>query len=131
MTGYLLDTHIVLWLATDPERVPRAVRATITDADTVLVSAASSYEIAQKARLGRLPHGGRVLRRWSALLDGLYATELALTGPHMRIAGELDWEHRDPFDRMLVAQAQIDGLIIVTADERIRSYPEVSCLDWD
>lgn len=130
MTGYLLDTHVILWLATDPERVPKAVRDLITAADDVFLSAASTYEIAQKARLGRLPHGGRVLTRWTALLRALFATELSLTSAHLRLAGELDWDHRDPFDRMLVAQAQIDGLILVTADERIQAFPEVSCADW-
>lgn len=130
MSGYLLDTHVLLWLATDPDRVPRAVRDAITEAGEVFVSAASTYEIAQKARLGRLPHGGRVLTRWPSLLRALFATELALTAAHMRTAGELAWEHRDPFDRMLVAQAQVDGLILVTADERIRAYPEVSCAEW-
>ncbi|MBO0981763.1 type II toxin-antitoxin system VapC family toxin [Microbacterium sp. SD291] len=131
MTACLLDTHVVLWLATDPDRVPASVRKAITDADAVFVSAASSYEIAQKARLGRLPHGARVLTRWSHLLEALFASELALTGTHMRAAGALAWEHRDPFDRMLVAQAQADGLILVTADERIRAYPEVTCADWE
>lgn len=130
MSAYLLDTHVVLWLATDPHRVPKALRDMLTAADDVFVSAASTYEIAQKARLGRLPHGGRVLTRWQALLSSMFAKELALTGSHMRTAGELAWDHRDPFDRMLVAQAQIDGLILVTADERIRAYPEVSCAEW-
>ena len=130
MSGYLLDTHVILWLATAPERVPDALRQEITTADAVFVSSASSFEIAQKTRFGRLPHGGRVLTRWPALLAALFASELPLTGAHMRTAGELEWDHRDPFDRMLVAQAQIEGLILVTADERIRAYPEVSCAAW-
>ena len=130
MSAYLLDTHVILWLATDPERVPSALRKEITAADAVFVSAASSFEIAQKTRIGRLPHGGRVLTRWTTLLAALFAAELPLTGAHMRMAGELEWDHRDPFDRMLVAQAQIDGLILVTADQRIRSFPEVSCAEW-
>lgn len=130
MSAYLLDTHVILWLATDPDRVPRALREEITAADAVFVSAASSFEIAQKTRIGRLPHGGRVLTRWATLLAALFAAELPLTGAHMRTAGELEWDHRDPFDRMLVAQAQVDGLILVTADQRIRSFPEVSCAEW-
>ncbi|KNY07690.1 type II toxin-antitoxin system VapC family toxin [Microbacterium sp. GCS4] len=130
MSAYLLDTHVVLWLATDPERVPRALRDSLVGADALFVSAATGYEIAQKVRLGRLQHGGQVLARWTALLRSLLAEELPLSGEHMRTAGELDWEHRDPFDRMLVAQAQIDGLILVTADQRIRVFPEVTCADW-
>ncbi|MCM3779597.1 type II toxin-antitoxin system VapC family toxin [Microbacterium hydrocarbonoxydans] len=130
MSAYLLDTHVVLWLATDPERVPSTLRAQLTEAESVYVSAASPYEIAQKTRLGLLPHGGRVLTRWQPLMQLLFATELPLSAAHMRAAGELAWEHRDPFDRMLVAQAQLDGLILVTADERILAYPEVSCAEW-
>lgn len=130
MSAYLLDTHVVLWLATDPERVPKSVRRLLTEAESVFVSAASPFEIAQKSRLGRLPHGGRVLTRWEPLMRLLFATELPLSAAHMRAAGEMRWEHRDPFDRMLVAQAQIDGLILVTADERILAHSEVSCVDW-
>ncbi|MEV4735970.1 MULTISPECIES: type II toxin-antitoxin system VapC family toxin [unclassified Microbacterium] len=130
MSAYLLDTHVVLWLATDPERVPRALRDSLVEAEALFVSAATGYEISQKVRLGRLEHGGQVLARWTALLRSLLAEELPLSGVHMRTAGEIDWEHRDPFDRMLVAQAQIDGLILVTADQRIRDFPEVTCADW-
>ncbi|WEG09937.1 type II toxin-antitoxin system VapC family toxin [Microbacterium horticulturae] len=130
MSAYLLDTHVLLWLATDPDRVPRSVRDELVRADDVFVSPASAFEIAQKSRLGRLPHGARVLDRWSHLMSMLFAVELPLTSAHMRVAGELDWEHRDPFDRMLVAQARLDGLVLVTQDERILAYPEVSCADW-
>lgn len=130
MNAYLLDTHVVLWLATEPERVPASLRDELTAAEALFVSAASTFEIAQKTRSGRLPHGARVLARWTHLLEALFASELALTGAHMRTAGEMAWDHRDPFDRMLVAQAQLEGLILVTADERIRGYSEVTCADW-
>lgn len=130
MTSYLLDTHVLLWLATDNERVPSSLRREIAAASDVFVSAASAYEIAQKTRLGRLPHGGRILARWSHLLDALFATELSLSASHMRTAGEIVWDHRDPFDRMLVAQAQLEGLLLVTKDARLQSYSEVSCAKW-
>lgn len=71
-----------------------------------------------------------MLARWTHLLEALLASELPLTVGHMRGAGELQWEHRDPFDRMLVAQARLEGLVLVTKDERIRAYPEVTCADW-
>lgn len=131
MTSYLLDTHVLLWLATDVDRVPARLRDELVAADTLLVSAASAYEIAQKSRLGRLPHGGRVLARWTHLLESLFATELPLSASHLRAAGELAWEHPDPFDRMLVAQAQLEGLLLVTKDTRIQSYSEVSCAAWN
>ena len=130
MTRYLLDTHALLWLATDVDRIPAALRDELTAAEEILVSSASAYEIAQKSRAGRLPHGSLVLRRWEHLLGALFAGELPLTVAHMRTAGELDWEHRDPFDRMLVAQAQHEGLILVTNDDRIRTFDEVACAEW-
>ncbi|MDA4893063.1 type II toxin-antitoxin system VapC family toxin [Streptomyces sp. MS2A] len=130
MTTYLLDTHVLVWLATDPDRIPVAVRDEMTRAAALFASAASAFEIAQKARSGRLPHGNRILTRWDHLLSALLAAELPLSVDHMRAAGELDWEHRDPFDRMLVAQAQQEGLLLVTKDERILSFPEVTCLPW-
>lgn len=131
MSTYLLDTHVILWLATDPSRIPERIRAELVAAEAVFVSAASAYELAHKARLGRLPHGGRVIARWTHLLSALMAAELPLTFSHMRAAGDLDWEHRDPFDRMIVAQAQLEGHLLVTKDSRIRAYPEVTSTDWD
>lgn len=130
MTAYLLDTHVVIWLATDPEQIPRRLRTELTTAQSLWVSAASGYEIALKARLGRLPHGRQVLARWEHLLTAMHATDLPLSTRQMTAAGELDWDHRDPFDRMLVAQAQQEGLVLVTKDDRIRSFPEVSCAHW-
>lgn len=131
VSDYLLDTHVLLWLATDPDQVPVRLRRDLETAESLFVSAASAYEIAQKSRLGRLPHGERLLARWGHLLDALLAAELPLSAEHMREAGGLAWEHRDPFDRMLVAQARLDGLVLVTKDERILAYPEVTCADWE
>ncbi len=65
---------------------------------------------------------------WSRLLRNLQARELPLTVPHMIRAGAMDWDHRDPFDRMLVAQAQLEGLILITADRSIRAHEEVRTL---
>lgn len=131
MSRYLLDTHVLLWLATDPAQVPVRLRDELRTAESIFVSAASAYEVAQKSRLGRLPHGERLLARWAHLLDGLLAAELALSVGHMREAGELRWDHRDPFDRMLVAQARLEGLLLVTKDERILGYPNVTCAEWE
>lgn len=131
VSRYLLDTHALLWLATDPDRVTAHLRSELEAAESIFVSAASAYEVAQKSRLGRLPHGERLLARWEYLLDVLLAAELPLSVRHMREAGGLAWEHRDPFDRMLVAQARLDGLVLVTKDERILRYSEVTCADWE
>ncbi|MEJ1089485.1 type II toxin-antitoxin system VapC family toxin [Microbacterium sp. Mu-80] len=99
--------------------------------DEIFLAAASACEIAQKSRLGRLPHGECLLARWTHLREALLATELPLSVEHMREADELAWEHRDSFDRMLVAQARLDGLVLVTKDERILAFEEVPCTRWE
>ena len=121
----LLDTHVVMWLAQQPERVPAAAREVLEAAEERLISAVSAYEIAYKARLGKLPHGQALLAGWRPLCTALLAGERAVEVPEMIQAGGLNWEHRDPFDRMLVAQAQLGGLTLMTADARIRAYTDV------
>ncbi len=121
----LVDTHVLLWFAADSRRLGKASRGLLSAADDRFVSAASAYEIALKTRLGRLPGGKTVLDGWPRLMRNLQATELPLTVAHMARAGELTWAHRDPFDRMLVAQAQLDGLVLLTDDVAIRDYEDV------
>lgn len=130
MSAYLLDTHVIVWLATDPDQVPARVRAALVAATDLRVSSASAYELAQKVRLGRMPAAAPLLARWQELTEAMMATELALSSAHMRLAGGLDWEHRDPFDRMLVAQSQQDGLVLVTKNAAIRSYGGAPCIPW-
>lgn len=131
MSSYLLDTHVVLWLAAEPQKVPPKVQALLLEAEHLLVSPISAYELSQKANIGRLPGAQAVLARWGELLENMFATELALTGSVMLQAGSLRWDHRDPFDRMLVAQAQLYGLTFVTKDAAILGFSEVSCARWE
>ena len=131
MSSYLLDTHVVLWLAADPEKVPFKVQATLLEAEHLFVSPISAYELSQNAHLGRLPGAQAVLARWGELLENMFASELTLTGSEMLQAGSLRWDHRDPFDRMLVAQAQLYGLTFVTKDAAILGFSEVSCARWE
>lgn len=121
----LLDTHVLLWLASDHPRAGAGVRDAVAAADERLVSAATAFEIATKTRIGKLPGGHQVLDGWKRLLRNLQAGELPLSSTHMARAGSLAWDHRDPFDRMLVAQAQLDGLTVVTDDAAIRSFDDV------
>lgn len=121
----LLDTHVLLWLAADNPRITDSTRTLLADAAERQVSAASAYEIAEKTRLGKLPGGRSVLDGWARLLRNLQATELPLTVAHMTRAGAMEWAHRDPFDRMLVAQAQMEGLALVTDDTAITQYGDV------
>jgi PIN domain nuclease of toxin-antitoxin system len=115
----LLDTHTLLWLVSTPEKVSKTVRDVLSEAScTVWVSAASAWEIAIKARLGRLD-GEPLLSVWSDVMTDMTATELPIEATDAILAGRLPWEHNDPFDRLIVAQAARRNLTIATRDERI------------
>lgn len=119
----LLDTHILLWAVVMPERLPADARTTIEDVEHELYfSAASLWEVALKFGMGRDDFNvdPRLLRR--ALLENDYS-EVAVTGAHAVAVDLLPPIHRDPFDRLLVAQAQIEAMTLVTADETVGRYP--------
>ncbi len=115
----LLDAHAFLWFAADPGRLTRRARQAIVTADEVAVSAASLWEISTKMTLGKL---SAPIEGFRGELDEWGFVTLAVTGEHAWAAGALPFHHRDPFDRMLVAQAQIEGLTIVTRDAAIARY---------
>jgi PIN domain nuclease of toxin-antitoxin system len=113
----LLDTHALLWALMEPERLSARARNLIEDpANALLVSAASAWEIASKHRLGRLPEAEAVVRGFQRHLTTLQAVELRISVEHALLAGSLPGEHRDPFDRMLAAQALIEGVPLLTVD---------------
>ena len=119
----LLDTHLLLWAAGQPDRLPAEARASIERPDTEpIVSAASLWEVAVKSGLGRQDFmvDAHLLRR--GLLENGYA-ELAITGAHAAAVHLLPPIHKDPFDRILVAQAQLEGLTRLTTDEIVSRYP--------
>lgn len=113
----LLDTHAFLWLVAGDERLPTTARTLVDAADAVLLSAASVWEAEIKRAAGQLDvppiaqaaHRARVPR-------------LDITAEHATIAAHLPLHHRDPFDRMLVAQAQAESLVLVSKDEAVRRY---------
>jgi PIN domain nuclease of toxin-antitoxin system len=115
----LLDTHAVIWFLGGREELRQEARDAIETADRVYISAASIWEMATKVARGRLEAPPDFTHR---LLD-LGMLQLALEWEHARVAGGLPLHHRDPFDRMLVAQAIVERLTIVTRDEAIRRYP--------
>ena len=119
----LLDTHLLLWAAEDAKRMPKAARKLIEDLDNeLLFSAASLWEIAIKHGLGRKDFqvDPRILRR--ALVDNGYL-ELAITSEHVVSIDQLPSSHKDPFDRLLVAQALVEGITLLTSDAQIADYP--------
>jgi PIN domain nuclease of toxin-antitoxin system len=119
----LLDTHTLLWWLDGDRRLSRKARALVGDEDNlVLVSAASAWEITAKARLGKLPGALDVAADVAGCVASQGFTALDITILHAQRAGRLPGEHRDPFDRMLAAQAQLEDLPIVSDDEVFDGY---------
>lgn len=119
----LLDTHLLLWAAGTPKRLSAAARKAIESPDNSLFfSAASVWEITIKRGLGRADFtvDARLLRR--GLIDNGYS-ELPITGEHAIAVDTLPPIHKDPFDRLLVAQATVEGMILLTADASVAQYP--------
>lgn len=119
----LLDTHVLLWAALTPERLSPEVRSVLEDQATALFfSAASLWEIAIKQGLGRADFqvDARVLRR--SLIDNGYS-ELPIGSDHAVAMDSLPPIHKDPFDRLLVAQATVEGITLLTSDRLVAQYP--------
>lgn len=119
----LLDTHLLLWAAYAPERLSSKALSWLENADNELVfSAASLWEITIKSGLGRddFVVDVRLLRR--GLLDNLYS-ELPITSEHALFVSTLPAIHKDPFDRILIAQASVEGITLLTADTLVSRYP--------
>ena len=119
MARLLLDTHVLLWSLTDPQRLSQRAREAVEDPHSeVFVSPISGWEIALKRALGKL----QAPETLEASIKKQGFTPLPLTFHHAEQAGTLPPHHGDPFDRMLVAQAQIEELIVVTSDRHISRY---------
>ncbi len=113
----LLDTHTLLWwLTDDPNLSPRARELIKDSSTTVLVSSASAWEIATKHRIGKLPGGEAVAPNLSELLRLERMGTLPIDLEHALLAGRLEHPHRDPFDRMLAAQAILENIPVVSRD---------------
>jgi PIN domain nuclease of toxin-antitoxin system len=115
----LLDTHVLLWWGTDDARLPDSWRPVVADpAHDVYVSSVSIAEIAIKASLGKLSAPRDLL----ATLDDEDFISLSLTSAHAARLRDLPWHHRDPFDRMLIAQARLEDLTLATVDPAFAAY---------
>ena len=115
----ILDTHAAIWLLRGDRRLPRAVRAEIAaGGNEVLLSAAVAWEVAIKQSIGKL----RLPSPFGPTLVALGALPLPVTLDHAAAVAELPLHHRDPFDRMLVAQARLERAVLVTGDERMLAY---------
>ena len=119
----LLDTHALLWTLTDSPRLSSDARAALADPDgEQLVSAASAMEIFTKHRLGKLPEAAELVSRWSRIMAPPGYTPLAVTMAHAARAGALQHPHRDPFDRILIAQALSEGLTLVSNESLFDAF---------
>jgi PIN domain nuclease of toxin-antitoxin system len=123
MARYLLDTHALLfWLDGDKRLSPRARRLIQPDSNEILVSAASVWEITTKARIGRLSGALEVAADVPACIQSQGFSSLSISVEHAQAAGSLPGPHRDPFDRMLIAQAHAERIPIVSRDTAFDAY---------
>ena len=119
----LLDTHAFLWWVTDSRRLSETVHRAISDgANEVLVSAASAWEIATKHRLGKLPDAEALALDITGAIAGQNFEELPITVEDAARAGALPGPHRDPFDRMLIAQALARNLVLISSESLFDRY---------
>jgi PIN domain nuclease of toxin-antitoxin system len=119
----LLDTHVVLWLLGEPDRLaPEVCRDVAHTSNTVLISAVCAWEIATKHAIGKLPLPESPRALLERAVADLRAEELPITTPHALLSASLPNHHRDPFDRLLVAQAILAGATLVTADHVLPPY---------
>lgn len=120
----LLDTHALLWWFTNDARLSARAREVVGDEqNTVFASAASAWEIATKHRLGKLDIGGEIIQRFDELVTADGFTHLAVNHRQAIHAGAYTLDHRDPFDRILAAQAELEGVPLVTIDPAFRESP--------
>ena len=128
--SYLLDTHVLLWLLSDHERVPDSVRDRLADPSSeLLVSAVSGLEIATKVRIGKL-YAPALTATLPGRVARIGATPLPVSLEHALLAGSMPWPHRDPIDRVLVAQATVEAATLVTVDVALTGLPAPRILTW-
>jgi PIN domain nuclease of toxin-antitoxin system len=119
----LLDTHALLWWALDSENLSKKARRALNDLNNdVYVSAASAWELATKFRIGKLPDAESFVHSFGDTLQRLGFLELPISVDHAKRAGLMSIEHKDPFDRMLIAQAQAGGFVLVSNEALFDAY---------
>ena len=125
----LLDTHILLWAAGEPQKLPVKIRQLIEDEEnTLFFSAASIWEIVMKNGLGRSDFQIEPRMFRAALMDNGYL-ELPITSEHVLFVHDLSLLHKDPFDRILVAQSSIEGMALLTVDQAVIDYGGTVIID--
>jgi PIN domain nuclease of toxin-antitoxin system len=129
MTIALLDTHAFVWAVSDPDRLGDDARRLLADSTVdVMVSAVSAWELSTKVRLGKFGSAEPIVAQYQSLVARLGARQLDVTTTHALRAGTLRWDHRDPFDRMLAAQAMLEHATLVSIDGAFAALPGLSTL---
>lgn len=124
----LLDTHSVAWAILQVDKLSQPARQTIEEpSNQVHVSICSAWEIAIKVGLGKWPEAKVLLHTFEVQIEDAGFVLLPIKVAHVRVAGLMQGSHRDPFDRLLVAQASVEDLTLVTSDAKVRSMG-VPCL---
>lgn len=120
---YLLDTHIILWWLTEPNKIANKARKIICDKkENIFISSASFWEMAIKKSIGKLILPGNIIE----ILSGEGFEILPITAKESLSVADLPLIHADPFDRMLIIQAKLNDLVLITCDEKIINYPVVT-----
>ncbi len=128
-SALLLDTHTLIWALTEPDRLSHRARQMVeSPRANVVVSAASAWEIATKVRRGRMPQAEVVLAAYLRHIRRLRAQEAPITTEHALFSGALEWDHHDPFDRLLAAQAMLEGWTLVTRDRVFATLTGITTL---
>lgn len=119
----LLDTHALIWWLLGDEALSRRAREAIADeANEVAISAASAMEVATKFRIGKLPEAALLAQDFEAIIADQGFAELPISVHHARLAGEMNIAHKDPFDRLLIAQALAEDMVLVSNEALFDSF---------
>ena len=122
--SYLLDTHTFLWAVhKEGSKLSDNALNVISDTNSKLyVSSMSAYEITNKYRIGKLPLYEHVVNNYFDILTNSGVIELPVTSKHAHYAGKFEWDHRDPFDRAIIATAIVENMTLITIDDNIHKY---------
>jgi PIN domain nuclease of toxin-antitoxin system len=120
----LLDSHILIWQFQDDPRLPASIAQALSDpANDITISVVTFWELTIKESMGKLRIAGGVAGLYRDWIVSQAATLLDVEWSHLKILQDLPWLHRDPFDRLLVAQAQAEGCVLLSHDPQVRQYP--------
>lgn len=122
MTSYLLDTQIIIWLEESPQRLPERLRTIISDADSIQISSVSVWEMAIKIKTGKLSLPKQLDMIIDAFLSDYKAALMNVSLPHIYATQQLPLHHRDPFDRLLIAQSIVESIPVISSDAAFDAY---------